>query len=162
MPSPTLARVRFFNATTPGDAGTVGPLRVAAIEPEAIVPLANQVIEGRVSSPNPTDPAVDGLGYWEGTPLVYTVSLRVIGGTGTWTDAGAEGGVDSGPDAEVEAGANAPSWTFPSTSNPFDLIANTNHTGFIVGLTTSSIALVWCTDTTTPSVLTSCTRLGAQ
>jgi hypothetical protein len=159
--SASLARARFFNATTPGDAGPVGPLRVAAAELGAIVPLANAVAEGCVSSPNPGNPAVDTLGYWEGAPFASTISLRIMAGTGAWTDGGAEGGVDGGADG-VDGGAVAPSWTIASTANPFDLIANTNHTGFIVGPTTKAIALVWCNDTATPSVLTSCTKLGAQ
>ncbi len=160
--SATLARARFFNATTPGDAGSVGPLRVAAVERAAIVPLAAQVVEGHVSSANPANPPVDSLGYWEGTPPLPTISLLVSAGTGAWTDAGPDGGADAATDAGAEAGASTPSWTITSASTPFDLIANTNHTGFLVGPTTTPIALVWCNDTVTPSVLTSCTKFSAQ
>ena len=141
--SSPLAQARFFNATTfTDDAGLAAALRVVAVEYATTLPLAIEVPAGQRASQNHANPSVDGLGYWTGPPLSataadsspFSIKLRV-------------GGPILG-DAGVEGGVAAPSWTFapPPMPGSFDLIADTNHSGFILGGGTTEVQLLWCND----------------
>jgi hypothetical protein len=153
----TLARARFFNAigfdpVSSNDAGAVGALRVAVVEQSAIVPLASRVPVDQVSSASPANPGVDALGYWTGTLSVTTslVHLRV----GPVTDVGGEAGVDGA--------VTAPFSSFV-TSDGFDLVASTNHTGFLAGGGAAPLTLLWCNDSITlGAVYTSCELVTGQ
>jgi len=160
--SSTFARARFFNATTAStsgedDGGATSALRVAAVEQAATVPLAVDVPVNRVTLANPASPAVDSLGYWQGAPLVSTVPISLRASAGPLM---ADASLDAKPGAK-DGGATSLTWTFGSTS--FDLVAETNHTGFFVG-NGDALELLWCDDSTSsgPSALTSCASIAAE
>jgi hypothetical protein len=146
--SASFARARFFNGLLSSDGSAAPPVSVSAVEGASSVALALDVPSLAVAAESPSAPAVDSLGYWQGSPLVSTtpIGLRVA------------------PIAVLHGDSGSFGWVFASTSS-FDLQhAASNHSGFLVGNPGPQVALVWCDDGASIAdagrTLTSCSLLS--
>lgn len=134
-----IARTRFIHAARGGGKATsLGAVSVDALTGTIVAPLVAELRPGRTSTPSPTPPKIDTLGYGAALPLSASSTLR----TSQLADAGAQ------------------SWS--TASYDLALTALSLHTAILFGDGDGTLQILWCSDGGVGGPVTQCVVLASR